>query len=162
MTFASISNVHAHSLYGGGSTTARNLAKDWSEPISTKLGSLAANRVVVDILKVSQRPADWDDCGSLAPSKVAVACAVNAISTFAHQVSELGLEWLHPHVGSNEIGEISFEWWRGTKKLTLYVGAEQNHYVSSWGLNIDTNMEAGILRLEDFPKQWRWLSQVHN
>jgi len=162
MSYTTISTVHARAQYGGGSETAKTLKQQWSEPISTKIEYLATNRVVVEISRVAKRAKNWDGFGSDQPDRKAVANAVNAIDTFAQQVSQAGLEWMHPHVGSNEDGEISFEWWNGNKKLTVYVGSEENHYVSSWGHNIDTNMDAGPLPLDGFLKQWRWLRQLHN
>lgn len=162
MNFASISTVHARPFYKGGSPTSETLRRKWSEPISTKIESLKANRVVVDILKVSKRAQNWDGFGSKQPDAGTVSTAVSAVDAFVKQVSQAGLEWLHPYVGSNENGEISFEWWSGDKKLIVYIGAEENNYVSSWGHNIETHMDAGPLPLNGFLKQWRWLTQLHN
>ena len=117
---------------------------------------IARNRAAVDVLKVANRQENWDGYGSATPSDVVVSRALAAITGFIDESYAAALEWQHPFVSSNEDGEISFEWWRGVKKLTFYVGAAQARYVSSWGTNIDTHMDAGILAADDFIKKWRW------
>jgi len=162
MSLVAISTVHARVFYGGGSPTSETLRHVWSKPISNKIESLAANRLIVEILHISKRSENWDGFGSAQPIATAVTNAVNAASSFVQQVSLAGLEWSHPFIGSNEVGEISFEWWCGDKKLTIYIGSDEINFVSSWGHNIDSHMDAGQMATDDFLKQWRWLKQLHN
>lgn len=139
------------SLYGFG-----DAAKHLQALQHEALARHAKNRAIVDILKVAKREDNWDGYGSAKATDVVVSRAIGAVSNFVDVAMTAGLEWQHPFVGSNEEGEISLEWWRGAKKLTLYVGPEETHYVSSWGSNIDTHMDAGLLADNDFIKQWRW------
>lgn len=141
------------SAYGFGPTAVR-LQEQQREPLLR----MANNRTVVEILRVGKRQDDWDGYGSAKPSDTMVARAVAEAVSFIEEAFAAGLEWQHPLVGSNEEGEVSFEWWRGVKKLTIYVGAHENNFVSSWGSNIDTHMHAGVLGADEFVKQWRWFT----
>jgi hypothetical protein len=73
------------------------------------------------------------------------------------QANAIGQEWIDPHIGLNETGEVAFEWWNDEKKLTLYIAPDMTRYVSSWGANIETEMNAGSLVANQFANLWRWL-----
>lgn len=47
------------------------------------------------------------------------------------------------HVGADEDGNATLEWWLGSRKMTLYtVSREKNEsLLKSWGPNIETEME---------------------
>lgn len=139
------------SAYGAGPAAVELQARQ-----GEALGRLARNRALVDVLKVSKRQDDWDGFGSLRPSDAVKSAAVEAAINMIEEVVASGLEWQHPHISSNEDGEISFEWWHGEKKLTVYIGGEESRYVSSWGANIDTHMDAGPLIAGELIKKWRW------
>lgn len=117
---------------------------------------IAKARVIGAIQQVSLRQEDWDGCGSAKPIDAACSRASAEVAGFIDAAFEENLGWQHPHVGSNEIGEVSFEWWRGEKKLTIYIGPEDMHYVCSWGVDINNTMDAGVLASEGFIQKWRW------
>lgn len=116
----------------------------------------AEARVILAIQQISTRSVDWDGCGSDAPADLACSQARSEIGRFISAAMSADLGWVHPHVSSNEYGEISFEWWNGEKKLTLYIAPTQVHYVCSWGPDINANMDAGLLGAGDFLQKWRW------
>ncbi|WP_079415351.1 hypothetical protein [Thiomonas intermedia] len=67
-------------------------------------------------------------------------------------------EWLPAHITVPSDGELSFEWWRGQRKLTIYVSSHAAEYIKVWGPHIDTEMEDGILNSGgDLVKIWLWL-----
>jgi hypothetical protein len=113
-------------------------------------------RVQTAIQQVSQRQDNWDGCGSDRPSEAACSRAVTEASAFVDVAFTADLGWQDPYVGSNESGEVSLEWWRGEKRLTIYVGSEDMHYVCSWGPDINNTMDAGLLTPEGFLQKWRW------
>lgn len=56
-------------------------------------------------------------------------------------------------------GEPVFEWWRGSKKLTLYVGKDAAEFVKVWGPSVDTEMEDGTISSGlAFAPLWQWLT----
>jgi hypothetical protein len=47
-----------------------------------------------------------------------------------------------PHIGADENGCATFEWWDGQRKLTLYtVSPPDEALLKSWGANISSEME---------------------
>jgi len=52
------------------------------------------------------------------------------------------------------------EWWRGGRKLTLYVSSRASaDYVKVWGADMNTEMEDGtITSAVAFAKLWQWLT----
>lgn len=118
---------------------------------------LAKTRASAEIVQVSKREEDWDGCGSAKPIEDACSRASAEVTNFIEAAFAEGLDWQQPHVGSNEVGEISFEWWRGEKKFTVYVGPADMRYVCSWGADINNAMDAGVLSSPDgFIQKWRW------
>jgi hypothetical protein len=53
--------------------------------------------------------------------------------------------WSSPHITLSESGEVVFEWWHDSKKVTLYFGHATPEYIKVWGTDIDTEMESGTL-----------------
>lgn len=108
------------------------------------------------IRKVGIRQENWDGRGSEGPSGSAILRAMDEVRVFIKMATASGYGWQQPLVGSNEWGEISFEWWRHDKKLTLYIGAEESNFVCCWGDSIDS-MDAGVFETNQFLAKWRWL-----
>jgi hypothetical protein len=71
----------------------------------------------------------------------------------------LGRPWLRPHVTANVHGEVVFEWWRGPKKLTVYVSGETVEYVKVWGADIESEMAEGDASTDTSRRRlWDWLT----
>lgn len=67
--------------------------------------------------------------------------------------------WTSPHVTLSENNEIVFEWWHGTKKITLYFGETGSEYIKVWGTDIETEMDSGPLRDDwNLTSLWLWLN----
>lgn len=146
-----LSSPHTVSSYGFGDA-ARHL-RQRSQEVHLRL---AKTRIFGNIVHVSNRAGDWDGCGSAKPMEAASSRAFAEVTGFIDAAFDAELGWQDPHVGSNEIGEISFEWWRGEKKLTTYIGPVEIRYVCSWGADINHTMDAGVLPPEGFLQKWRW------
>lgn len=115
-----------------------------------------ASRARLRALELKSRGANWDGRGSAAAKHASVDHAAAVLDTHMYQVLEADLAWLSPHVELNEDGDVVIEWWNGSKKLTLYVGETATEYVSSWGPDMDGQMDAGVLD-GDLLQFWQWL-----
>jgi hypothetical protein len=102
---------------------------------------------------------NWDGHGSQAPSTPLIMEAREALALLHAGAMARGLHWEAPHVGVNERGHITLEWWSGERSLTVFVRSEdQVNYLKSWGKDIVTEMEDGELhRLSEFASLSRWL-----
>jgi hypothetical protein len=159
MTYRSsgeVSTLHdrAHRATGGPNFVA--LQRDHLRPASDTIRQLAVLRVRRAVFRVGARPANWDGYGSVAPDPESVARAATIVEALVHQAAEVG-EWFDPLVGSDEFGHLSLEWWKGEKKLTLFVCLEATEYLSSWGHDTEDNMSSGSLGEGQFVGLWRWL-----
>ena len=67
-------------------------------------------------------------------------------------------DWKPPHVSASEDGDVTFEWWNGEKKLTIYIRATRPEYIIAWGADIDNEMSDGVIATGgQFNEMWRWL-----
>jgi hypothetical protein len=99
---------------------------------------------------------DWDGHGSARPNEYAVERARQFLEDAFRGTTALG-GWQSPYISASEDGEITFEWWNGLRKLTIYVGAEQSTFVKSWGSNVVDEMQDGALAQAWDPSLWAWL-----
>ncbi len=102
---------------------------------------------------------NWDDNGSLAPLPECIAYAREAIALLQASTLARSVQWAEPHIGSNERGQVTLEWWREGRTLTLFVrSGDQVDYLKSWGSNIESEMEDGTVeRIADFIALSHWL-----
>jgi hypothetical protein len=80
---------------------------------------------------------NWNSYGAPTPDKDAVEHALGWISALYTDATDLGASWLEPNVTASADGEVVFEWWRGAKKLTVYIGDGTAEYVQVWGADAD-------------------------
>jgi hypothetical protein len=118
---------------------------------------LTAHRIGERVQALAELGANWDGRGSEAANMDAIYSAIGALHGITQAVQEAGLSWLDPHIGLSENGQVVFEWWNRQKKLTIYVGREEIDYVSSWGPDMDEQMDAGPIT-GNFPRLWKWLT----
>ena len=67
-------------------------------------------------------------------------------------------QWKAPFVSADERGDVSFEWWEGPRKITLYFGDDSMEMLMVWGANVETEMRH--IELDDvsgFAPAWAWL-----
>lgn len=65
--------------------------------------------------------------------------------------------WVTPHVGPDPGGEVTFEWWNGTKKLDVFVSDSAVEYIKSWGTNVTSEMKSGDATQGSHTELLRWL-----
>jgi hypothetical protein len=117
-----------------------------------------ASRMRARVLDLKDRKANWDGRGSAAANRAAIDRAVAVLDTHALQARGARLHWWDPHVSLDEDGNVVFEWWNAERKLTLYVSPNVTEFVSSWGPDIDNNMDAGALSGGQLLGLWQWLT----
>ena len=67
--------------------------------------------------------------------------------------------WIKPRISSDEYGDVTFEWWKNQKKLTVYVSSDTVEYVKvekvdSSSLEMD---DGSIETSKDGSALWHWL-----
>ena len=125
---------------------------EWEQPLT--LGRLAETFTALETLQDN-----WDGNGSVAPSSYLLTEAREVLALLHAGALARGLRWEEPHIGVNERGQITLEWWQGERTLTVFIRSEdQVDYLKAWGRDIETEMEDGVLnRLADFVALSRWL-----
>lgn len=118
------------------------------------LALFAANE---SLRKLSFLNENWDGFGSARPDPIAIRNAQGWIQTLYQSALSTGLSWKQPNITASEEGDVVFEWWKGTHKLTLYVGPQRLDYVQVWGPDILREMADGELVGDRFQDLWRWL-----
>ena len=69
------------------------------------------------------------------------------------------LWWDEPLVNIDPDGEIVFEWWHESKKLTVYISEEEIEYIKVTGKDIDRDMQEGIISsFNEIKSLWEWIS----
>jgi hypothetical protein len=103
--------------------------------------------------------ADWDLRGSAPPSQEAVSAAREWLPPLIEAATLSGFPWRAPHMSVSEGGEVTFEWWSGDRKVTLYFSEGAPEFVKVWGPHIFDQMESGdILSSDSFLAIWHWLN----
>lgn len=124
------------------------------------LVTLTLSPTISAISKLGTRFENWDGRGSAKPDAEAIQHAMALAEQMCNCVSAMGVGkyWVMPHVSASEDGEVTFEWWRGTHKLTIYIGPKRAEYIKVWGLNVETEMSDGELVGSQFQGLWLWLN----
>ncbi|MDX1934255.1 MAG: hypothetical protein SFU56_16765 [Capsulimonadales bacterium] len=103
---------------------------------------------------------NWDGRGSLAPDPATIASAREALGLLQASALARGMGWVEPHIGANERGQITLEWWQENRSVTVFIRAEnQVDYLKAWGTNIEAEMQDGeITTIADFIALSHWLN----
>jgi hypothetical protein len=122
---------------------------------------LTSRRLAESFAALEALKDNWDGRGSPAPSPALIAYAREVLALMQAGALARGLRWMEPHIGSNERGQVTLEWWQDACSLTLFIRSEdQVDYLKSWGSNILDEMEDGeVSRIADFVALSRWLYQ---
>jgi len=101
-------------------------------------------------------PEGWDGYDAPKPNPASVRHARSWAEALYRDLSS-GL-WIEPHVSADEDGEVSFEWWKGRKKLTVYVTPKAVEYIKVDKTNSSLEMEDGSIKTPvDRRTLWNWL-----
>jgi hypothetical protein len=113
------------------------------------------------LLEMIGHPEQWADPDEEPPNRKSAERALRWLHQMYGVTLRYKMPWKSPHIGVDENGDISFEWWRGTKKLTIYVTPEEVEYVQVSGPDIIEDMDDGVV---DSPEErrdlWAWLEEV--
>lgn len=110
-----------------------------------------------NVCKLLARQEGWNGPDSPKPDPASITEAYSWILDLYRDVrAEL---WIKPRVSSDEYGDISFEWWKDQKKLTVYVSPESVEYVKvekvdSSSLEMD---DGSIETPRERSALWNWL-----
>jgi hypothetical protein len=107
------------------------------------------------------RSPGWTGYDVAAPKTSSILQAKAWIREMYEDVRRFGGDWTTPLTTVDEFGDIVFEWWHGSRKITVYVTPETVEYIKVSGPNMHTDMEDGELRTrEDRQNLWHWLSSI--
>jgi len=101
---------------------------------------------------------NWNGYGAVAPDRDAITFAQGWIALMYHDATSASSIWEEPNVVADGNGDIVLEWWKGARKLTIYISQDSAEYVKVWGPDIVSQMEDGaILNSSVRRALWRWL-----
>src|ERR1700752_2379665 len=87
----------------------------------------------------------WTGHSVLAPKSVAIDRAMiwlgELYASLATSGRDKARQWEEPHITASADGEVVFEWWNGSKGLSVYVSETDVSYIKDWGVNIQDEME---------------------
>lgn len=120
---------------------------------------LTSRRLTENFAALESLQENWDGHGSPAPAHALITYAREVLALFHAAALAHSLPWEEPHIGSNERGQITLEWWHDPRTLTVFIRSEEQvDYLKSWGSDILKDMEDGeITRPSDFIALTRWL-----
>jgi hypothetical protein len=110
----------------------------------------------LQIDNLSSLDENWDGHGSARPNPLAIERARQFLEDVFRNTDE-ALGWRRPFISASEDGEVSLEWWHGTRKLTVYIGDAQSTFIKSWGPHIIDDMEDGQITEVWDSTPWAWL-----
>jgi hypothetical protein len=125
-----------------------------------EIADLPLHSTLQSIGRLLSLSSDWDGHGSAAPRRESVSSSLAVVRLFRNIVVSAGQRWAQPHVSTNEDGNVVFEWWQSTRKLTVYVRSAHVTYIKVWGVNIDSEMEDGCVTDKGFASLWMWLNEA--
>jgi len=101
----------------------------------------------------------WNSYDAYAPDYNAVTYADQWLVQMFLATLALDRMWIEPNVTASEEGEVVFEWWHSTKKLTVYIGNQSAEYVKVWGTDINSDMSDGDANpISTCRSLWEWLT----
>lgn len=79
------------------------------------------------------------------PTYTAYHLSVLWLHHMQSEAKNAGYEWIAPHATHDDVeDEYVFEWWRGERKLTVYITIFNIQIIKVWGSSIDTEMQVVI------------------
>ena len=141
-----------------GARTPRSGSALW-HPEPRQASELFTSSTRRALQALSLRGQNWDGADSLPPSPQAIGNAsARVIELFEVATAA---KWKAPFVSADEHGEVSFEWWEGPRKITLYFGDQTMEMLQVWGADVETEMLHSELHdVSDFAPAWAWLHRV--
>src|SRR5207249_1948160 len=116
-------------------------------------------QTIADLHAMHQWQPGWNGYDALPPCPDAISHAISWIRGIYEAAGNAGRAWIPPYVTASANGEVVFEWWRGTRKLTVYVSGRTAEYVKVWGPDIVHEMANGAAdSVAECRHLWLWLT----
>jgi hypothetical protein len=80
---------------------------------------------------------NWDGYGSTKPRIESIERALELLPSL-HAAAEGRAAWEAPHISASEGGDVTLEWWRGAKSLTLFIRSDGIEYLESLARQADS------------------------
>ena len=125
-------------------------------PLMADLNKSSIEKTQLKIRQLVNLKDDWDGFDSPPPSAVAITNADRHAALLMTPLLTLK-EFFAPHISASSDAEVTFEWWKDHRKLTLYFADNSIEYLKSWGTDLDNEMEHDNFRGEDFQRLFFWL-----
>jgi hypothetical protein len=106
---------------------------------------------------LAHREDNWDGYESKKPTLAILDHAKGLMVEFLDSITAAGHLWLTPFISSDEDGDITVEWHKGTRELHIQIGENEAEYIQVWGTNIDTEMHIDSLNADNYRTLWKWL-----
>jgi len=108
------------------------------------------------IFELETWPEGWDGYDAPRPDPTSIRRARSWAEDLYRDLSA-GL-WIKPHISADDCGEVSFEWWKGRKKLSVYVSPRAVEYIRVEKVGSTPKMEDGLIETpKERRKLWNWL-----
>ena len=125
-------------------------------------GSGSDSAVVADLKQrvalLSSCGASWDDYDAPPPTARVISLGTAWICSLHQAAIDASKPWLDPLITASEEGEIVFDWWRGEKRLTVYVNEDGAAYSRLWGTPPSSQTDDGeVDNIAEQLRLWRWL-----
>ena len=106
---------------------------------------------------VARREDNWNEREFKKPRDLALANAQQIVTEILDTVIDANLPLRTPFVSSNEDGNVTIVWYKGEHELHLEMTDDNAEYVRVWGINIDSEMDAGVPSKDNYLTLWDWL-----
>lgn len=114
------------------------------------------DKVQRELTSLASWPEKWDGYDAAKPNLESVRHADKWIRTLYRDVTS-GL-WIEPNVVADAEGDIVFEWWHNSKKLTVYVSPDTVEFIKVEGPDINNDMKDGVATsARESRMLWHWL-----
>lgn len=111
---------------------------------------------------IAQRADDWNERGSKAPNKDALASASKVLAELYDLVEVKQLLWLNPFISSDEDGLITVVWHGNNHTLHLNIDVNEIEYIKVWRESPKTYLDAGVFNNDNRLNLWEWLIMNEN
>lgn len=151
--------------WGARGSYSENLPHPWLTSLFRRQDSVDSPQVAPYLTAASRREIqrlgslqyNWDGSNSAAPEQRSVSNALLHLDDICELSMHAG-RWIPPHISVTEDGEITFEWWKGERKATLFFGSHGMQLLLSWGTDLENEMDIRhISKVAELAKPWAWL-----
>ena len=121
--------------------------------------SVVLNEIFGQLDTVFRWSENWDDEDpeSEKPSEHAIDRAKQVVGEFLGAVNLAGHTCHAPVISYDQEGYINMVWRNGKHELYLDMTEDDIEYTKIWGINIDSEMDIGVLNRDNYLTLWEWL-----